>query len=204
MKSAKIILCNLFCIVLIINSFSQDTYSIPAYQSVHYKGNAFMGKNEEYQGCQYNIVNVIDSFLYVQLNFAGIEAGKIWITPDSILFINKIQKNFFSGDYSVFKILSDMEIDFYMLQDIFNGNPIFSPEGVEINYQRDSLSYEYPFFKTLTGDYDFFSLETIVRFSLEVNVRKVTFNNVPEVSAVIPKNFKKIELELFNKQTEEF
>ena len=57
-----------------------------------------------------------------------------------------------------------MEIDFYMLQDIFNGNPI----------------------------------------SLEVNVRKVTFNNVPEVSAVIPKNFKKIELELFNKQTDEF
>jgi hypothetical protein len=146
-----------------------------------------MGKNDEFQGCQYNVVSVIDSFLYVQLHFAGIEAGKILATPNKILFINKIQRNFYEGDYSVFERILNMEIDFYMLQNLFNGALTSPPEGVELSCNIDSLSYAYPFFKTLTCEY-----ETL---SLQVNVKKVTFNKVPDVSAVIPKNYTAIEID---------
>ena len=135
--------------------------------------------------CQYNAVSVIDSFLYIQLNIGAIEAGRAIATPDKVLYINKLQKKFYEGDYEVFEKLLDMEIDFYTLQDVFNGTPATPPEGVELSYQRDSLSYEYPFFSKLTCQY--------YLLSLMLDVKKVTFNSVPAVSAVVPKNYTTID-----------
>jgi hypothetical protein len=146
-----------------------------------------MSNGENFQGCQYNVVSVVDSFLYIQLHFAGIEAGRVLATPNNILFINKLQRNFYAGDYSVFETLSGMEIDFYILQDVFNGKLMFPPEEVLLEYQTDSLSFEYPFFKTLECEYH--------NLSLRIDVKKVTFNKVPEVSAVIPRNFTAIDIE---------
>jgi hypothetical protein len=183
----KKIIIAAFCLLCAASVVAQTADSTNVYTAVHYKGNAFMGKNDEYQGCQYNVVSVIDSFLYVQLNFAGIEAGKVLATPSNLLFINKIQKNFYAGDYSVFERVLNMEIDFYMLQNLFNGALALPPEGVELYYETDSLSHEYPFFKTLTCNYEM--------LSLEVNVRKVTFNKIPDVSAVVPKNYRAVWIE---------
>jgi hypothetical protein len=186
MRSIRQTVGCLSCFFILLSSFAQASDSIPSYTSVHYKGSAVMSNGENFQGCQYNVVSVIDSFLYVQLHFAGIEAGKVLATPDNILFINKLQKNFYSGDYSVFETLLDMEIDFFILQDLLNGNLISPPEEVELYYQTDSLSFEYPFFKMLTGEYH--------NLSLKIDVKKVTFNKVPEVSATVPRNFTAIEM----------
>jgi hypothetical protein len=168
------------------SAFAQEPDSTSYYSSVHYKGLAVLGNDEELQGCQYHVVSVIDSFLYIQLTFVGIEAGKIMATPNNILFINKLHKNFFEGDYSVFERILNMEIDFYTLQDFFNGFLIYPPEGIGLYYQRDFISYPFPFFSMLMCEYD--------TLSLRLDVKKVTFNNVPEVSAVIPKNYTMIEI----------
>ena len=124
--------------------------------------------------------------MYVQLNVGGLEAGRTLATPDNILFINRLQKNYYNGDYSVFEKMLDMELDFYTLQNIFNGTPASLPEEVELSYQTDSLSYDYPFFSTLLFEY--FAL------SIKLDVKKVTFNAAHEVSATIPKNFTEIEI----------
>ena len=124
--------------------------------------------------------------MYVQLNIGALEGGRALATPDNILFINRLQKNYYNGDYSVFEKMLDMELDFYTLQDIFKGAPVLLPEGAELSYQTDSLSYDYPFFSTLLFEY--FAL------SIKLDVKKVTFNAAPEVSATIPKNFTEIEI----------
>jgi len=141
--------------------------------------------NAKPQVFQFSIVCVLDSFLYVQLNIGAIEAGRVLINPDNILLINRLQKNYYQGDYSVFEKLLDMELDFFTLQDIFTGIPIFYPDDLEISYLMDSISYEYPFFSTLSCEY--------YLLSLKLDVKKVNFNTVPEVSATIPKNFTGIE-----------
>jgi hypothetical protein len=174
-----------FCLFTVVSSLAQSNIATFPYTSIHYRGTAIMSKNEELQSCQYNVVSVIDSFLYIQLHFAGIEAGKILATPNSILFINKLQKNFYEGDYSAFKRFLDMEVDFYMLQDLFNGALDSPPEGITLSYKTED--YEYPFYKTLTCEYDI--------FSLQVNVKKVTFNKIPEVSTVIPGNYEVINID---------
>jgi len=189
MKLIRIISGFCFCFVIIFSSFAHNANisnlkSDSSYTSVHYKGSATIILNEELQGCQYNVVSVIDSFLYVQLNIAGLEVGRALVTPDSILFINKLQKKFYHGDYSILEKFLDMEIDFFALQAVFNGIQTDAPEEVELVYQSDSLSYEYPFFNLFTFE-NFF-------LSFKLDVKKVTFNAAPEVSAVIPKNFTEI------------
>jgi hypothetical protein len=158
----------------------------PRYTSVHYRGNATLNIDAQTHECQFTIVNVIDSFLYIQLNFGPLEVGRVLTTPDNIVFINKLQKNYYNGDYSFIEKILGVELDFFTVQGIFNGSLTEEPEAFELSYQRDSLSYEYPFFNTLFCEY--------YTLSLELDVKKATFNAAPNVSATIPKNYKVIEV----------
>ena len=185
-KFYKQTICCFFCLCCFVFSFSQNTDSISYYTSVHYKGTANIVLNEELQGCQFNVISVIDSFLYVQVHLAGIEAGRVLATPDNFLFINKLQKKYYEGDYTFFEQIWNLNIDFATLQELFNGTHPFSPEGLELTYQRDSLSYEYPFFNMLLCEY--------YGISLKLDLKKVIFNTVPEVSAVVPKNYTIIDI----------
>ena len=123
--------------------------------------------------------------MYIQLNFGPIEVGRVLTTPDNIVFINKLQKNYYNGDYSFIEKTIGTELDFYTVQGIFNGSLTEEPEEFELTYQRDSLSFEYPFFNTLLCEY--------YTLSLQLDVKKATFNAAPNVSATIPKNYKAIE-----------
>lgn len=200
------LICCFFSFTIIIPSFAQTTDStsyyptdstidatlasttdsVSYYTAVHYKGSANIVLGEELQGCQFNVISVIDSFLYVQLNIAGLEAGRVLAKPDNFLFINKLQKKYYEGDYTFIEHALDTAINFFTLQEVFNGVFPFSQEGLVLTYERDSLSYEYPFFNMLLCEY--------YGISLKLNVKKVTFNTVPEVSAIIPKNYTVIDI----------
>jgi hypothetical protein len=207
MKYFKQISCTFFLVFLFLSSFAQtpdsttfnshfaypisdsthftSQISSPPFSSVHYRGDATVIIDDKPQECQFSIVNVIDSFLYVQLNLGPLEVGRVLITPNNIVFINKLQKNYYDGDYSFIEKMLGAELDFYTVQGIFNGSLIEDPEEFDLTYQRDSISYEYPFFKTLLCEY--------YTLSIELNVKKVTFNAPLNVSATIPKNYKEIK-----------
>jgi hypothetical protein len=140
--------------------------------------------SEQYRSCQYNLVNVIDSFLFVQINVAGIDIGKVLATPTNILLINKIEKKYYQGDYSFFQHFIDIDLNFYTIQALFNNFPFSIPVEVELSYQKEFSSGDYSFFQTILCKYE--------KFEVEIEVKKVTFNEIPEVSAIIPKNFTQI------------
>jgi len=177
----------LFCAIHF--SFAQTTDSIPAidstsaYSSIHYRGSVVITIDEQTHNGQFNLVNVIDSFLYIQLN-AIIEVGRVLLTPDQFLLINKLQKNYYEGDYSIFQHLIDVDIDFYTLQAIFNGFPVDIPDGVALSYEGEPDS----FFSRLVFE------STDYELKLQLEVKKITFNDVPKVSATVPKNFTAIKL----------
>jgi len=122
----------------------------------------------------------------VQLNVGILEAGRALATPNNILFINKLQREYYAGGYSVFEKIIDMKLDFYTLQNVLNNTPTLLPDDVELSYQIDSLSYDYPFFNKLFLEY-----ETL---SVKLEVKRASFNIVPDVSVVIPKNYTRIEI----------
>ena len=204
MNFHKLIVFCFFCFYNIFFSFAQtpdtttlnsqlstlnsqlSTLNSQLYSSVHYRGSATLNIDAQKHECQFTIVNVLDSFLYIQLNFGPIEVGRVLTTPDHIVFINKLQKNYYNGDYSFIEKILGIELDFYTVQGIFNGSLTEEPEAFELSYQRDSLSYEYPFFNTLFCEY--------YTLSLLLDVKKATFNAAPNVSATIPKNYKVMEV----------
>jgi len=181
---------NLFLFIVFFNftySFAQTNDSICPYHSIHYKGTAEVDINEQPFHCLYNFVNVIDSLLYIQLNVGPIEAVRVLATPSSVVYINKLQKNYYEGDYSFFQNLLDLDIDFYAFQAIFNRFPVTVPEDVELSYQGESVFGDYTFFNKLICEYE--------GLSLKLEVKKVVFNDVPKVSTTVPKNFSAIIFE---------
>ena len=191
MKIIQLTCCIVFSLFCVFLSSAQNdsidhTSHLTPLTSVSYRGNASVNINEQPQVCQFNIVNIIDSLLYIQLNMGALEVVRALTTPDHIVFINKLQRNYYTGDYSIFEKVLDTTLDFYTLQSIFNGTLSIPPEEFEISYQRDSLSSEYPFFNTLVCEY--------YALSLKLDVKKVTFNAAPDVSATIPKNYTVIDM----------
>lgn len=173
---------SLFFIFSIVTTFAQTNDTI-SYRSIYYKGSAWVSKDDQYRHCQFNLINVIDSFLYIQVNVAGIEIGRALANPDKILLINKFEKNYYDGDYTALQILLGIDFDFNTLQAIFNGIPVSVPENVEISYQGVSTFDEHSFFKILTCESFNYG------YKLELEIKKITFDDVPAVSVTVPKNF---------------
>jgi len=188
-STTKYLFLIFFLIFAFVSSFAQPSDLAFSYNSIHYRGSTTVDINNQTQNCQFNFVNVIDSFLYIQLHVAGIEIGRALVSPNNILFINKLQKEYFNGNYSVFQDIVGMDIDFYTLQAIFNGVPINILEGIEISYQGELIENEHSFFKTLICESEYFSL------AFKIEVKKVTFNDAPKVTAIVPKNFSEIIVE---------
>ena len=103
------------------------------------------------------------------------------------MFINKIEREYYYGDYSVIKKLANIEVDFYTLQNLLVGKPTSLPYGIGVYYQWADKSYPYPFFSMLMCNY--------YAHSLQLDVKKVTFNQMPTVSATVPKNFAVIDID---------
>jgi hypothetical protein len=161
--------------------YALENSSISHYSAIHYKGSAKIDINEQQHNCQFNFVNVVDSFLYIQANMAGIEVFRVFSTPDKILFINKFERNYYDGDYFSLFMATGIDFDFFMLQDIFNGVPNNVPFGASVSYSGELGVDDYFFFRQLTCVYD--------KYVLRLDIKKVTFDDAPSVSATIPKNF---------------
>jgi hypothetical protein len=185
MKKRTSFILTLFLTVIVHSSFSQEIDSISYYKSIHYRGSAKIEINEQLHNCQFNFVNVIDSFLYAQINVAGIEICRVLATPVQILIINKLERNYYEGDYLGLLILTGIDFDFYTLQDVFNGVPGLLPYGISLSYSGELSVDGYSFFKVLTCEHE--------KFSMKLEIKKVTFDDAPVVSATIPKNFTVID-----------
>ncbi|MBI5217476.1 MAG: DUF4292 domain-containing protein [Bacteroidia bacterium] len=66
-----------------------------------------------------------DSLIWISIVPAlGIEAARIFITKDSIKFINRINSTYYIGNYSYLQSLLNLEIDFKILQSVLT-NELF-------------------------------------------------------------------------------
>jgi len=122
LKFISLIICISVNYCLSAQNNTADTLptKIP-YQWVSYQAKIDLTFEKNTQHCQLFFVNRIDSIIYLNLNFSGIELGRMVLTPDSIIFVNKVEKSYYRGDYALLRNLLMVDVDFYMLQAIFNG-----------------------------------------------------------------------------------
>ena len=64
-----------------------------------------------------------DSVIWMSISPGlGIEVARVYITPDSLKFINRINNTYFKGDYRYLNSLLQIESNFQMIQAILLGN----------------------------------------------------------------------------------
>lgn len=66
-----------------------------------------------------------DKQIIVMLSKLNIPIGRLWLTPDSVKFINYLEKNYFLDDYSYLSSMLDMDLDFETVHAIISNN-VFS------------------------------------------------------------------------------
>ncbi len=66
-----------------------------------------------------------DSLIWMSITPAlGIEAARIMLTNDSVMFINRLNKTYFTGKYELIDSLLNTTIDFSLLQSMLVGNDL--------------------------------------------------------------------------------
>lgn len=66
-----------------------------------------------------------DKQITLMLTKLNIPVGRLWLTPDSVKFINYLEDNYFLGDYSYLSSLVDMNLDFATVNAVIS-NDVFS------------------------------------------------------------------------------
>lgn len=83
-----------------------------------------------------------DSVIWMTLSPAlGIEIARLMITQDSIWFINRIDKNYFKGDYDFINSFFQTTVDFDILQALLLGNDMIQYEDDNFRAGIDAMDY---------------------------------------------------------------
>ena len=103
-----------------------------------------------------------DSIIWISINAAfGIEAFRVFITPDSVKVMDRLDKNVQYRSVEYIREIVQLPVDFYTLQNLIAGNPVYL-DGTQVLMYREressvSLSVMGNFFKQLLsvrkGDY---------------------------------------------------
>lgn len=80
-----------------------------------------------------------DKRITVMLTKLNIPVGRLWLTPDSVKFINYLEKTYFLDDYSYLSSWLDMDLDFETVHAILSNN-VFSIQGEKS--EKDYPGYE--------------------------------------------------------------
>lgn len=67
---------------------------------------------------------------------------KAYITPERVSFYNKLQNEYFDGDFSYFSDLLGFDIDFFKIQNLLTGQAIFDLRALKYNADTDGKHYE--------------------------------------------------------------
>jgi hypothetical protein len=82
-----------------------------------------------------------DSAIWVSISPAlGLEVARVLITRDSIRVIDRLNKEYYSKDYSFFKTYTSLPVDLITLQNLIEGNPLFV-DGKQFEVTRTDSSY---------------------------------------------------------------
>lgn len=82
-----------------------------------------------------------DKKIWISIRKMGITGAKILITPTQVLYYNKIDENYFNGDFSLISNWLGTQLSFQQLQSVLLGESMFPLEPTQ--YESEILDYGY-------------------------------------------------------------
>lgn len=84
-----------------------------------------------------------DSAIWVSISAGvGLEAARVLLTQDSVMFLNRIDKTFFAGNYQFINSMINAQVDFDIVQSFLTGNDIKWYDYQELKASVDNQNYQ--------------------------------------------------------------
>jgi hypothetical protein len=101
---------------------------------------SFQGKKQNFDNTNVNIRIKRDSIIWISVTGVGLEVARGIITPDSIVFMDKIHRDFFVFNYEQLSKQYHFDLNFSLLQSIIIGNLPF-PQEPESRFVKNNDFY---------------------------------------------------------------
>lgn len=120
---------------------------------ISYQMKIALDMNHEKLAFQCFFVNRIDSIIYLNVNKSGIELARIVFTPDSVIYVNKLEHKYYCGQYEFTEKILGLKLNFDIIQSLLNAVDF---AGFTNNFTRveedGKLQYISPLRKEIDGD----------------------------------------------------
>lgn len=196
----QILVINLATVLCCLSAAAQTTGDMPqdttsflpvatGYDWITYRGKADIADTGGTRTCNFYVVNRTDSILYINIHASGIEVARAVFTPDSIVYVNKLTRQYLKETYAPFNKFLKSGLDFTTVQAVFNGTVEKLPKG-------DKLSFEYLSFKPVNDTSSFFTefvfkeLDKVIE--VHGTIKVVRIGKPGPTSIRIPENFERI------------
>lgn len=83
-----------------------------------------------------------DSAIWMSGRFLGVPIAKIYITPNSVQFYEKIGKQYFKGDFELLSNFLGTEVDFDIIQNLLLGQALTNLEDQDLDAEIADDSYK--------------------------------------------------------------
>jgi len=100
--------------------------------------------NEKKANFVINLRTLKDEKILVSISKLKIPVGRVLLTPDSVKYVNYIDKNYFIDDYSYLSSFLNIDLDFATVQSIISNNAF--------SYRNDSKDKDFKTFKSFVED----------------------------------------------------
>lgn len=101
---------------------------------------SFESKNQNFDNTNVNIRIKRDSIIWISVTGVGLEVARGIITPDSIVFMDKIHRDYFVFNYQQLSKQYNFDLNFALLQSIIVGNLPF-PQQPESRFVKNNDFY---------------------------------------------------------------
>lgn len=113
------------------------------FQTFSAKGLATIKSAGKTNDIKINIRIQKDSIIWVSVSVGmGLEAARIMLTSDSVLYINRLEKTFFAGNYKFVNELINAQVDFDIVQALLTGNDFKWYDYQELKATVDHFQYQ--------------------------------------------------------------
>lgn len=92
--------------------------------------------NETNANFRINLKAQRDKNILLSVSKINIPMGQILLTPDSVKYVNYLDRNYLVDDYNILRRLLDIDIDFYTIQSIISNNMFLCLAKAGNNFQN--------------------------------------------------------------------
>ena len=110
-------------------------------KTLSFKATAKVKSGEKSNSFKMSVRMKPDSVIWISITAYSYEAARILATPDSLFFINRMDKKYFAGSYDFINEKLSVDVDFKTLQSILLGNSVGLDEMDKVKRSSDKDYY---------------------------------------------------------------